>query len=124
MLAGEVHHLSNFRFRHLICVDPANTDPFLMDMHHDPVRLIVLLIEEALKHKNDEVHRRIIVVEQEHFVKIWPFCFRLGFRNDATAHISVVAVVLFLRHQDVGHGLHCIARACANPFIFASLPHD
>src|SRR5437868_2266530 len=54
VLAGEVHHLRHFRFRHLIGVDAALADAVLMDVQHNAGRVVARLVEEALEH----VHRQ------------------------------------------------------------------
>src|SRR5262245_45156149 len=73
MLAGEVHDLSDLGFRNFICVDAALPDTVLVHMQHDPGRLLAAFLEEALEHVDDELHRRVVVVEQEHPVQARPF---------------------------------------------------
>ena len=124
MLAGEVHHLRDFRLRHFVCIDPTNTDPLLMDMHHDPIGFIVGFVEETLKHEHNEIHRGIVVIEQEHLVKTGFLCFWLRFCNDSTALIFVIAMTVFFGHEDIGDSLAGPPDAFAASFMFASVPHD
>lgn len=124
MLAGEVHDLRNFRLRHLVSVDPANTDPFLMDVHHDPIGFLMWFVEEPLKDVNDEFHRRVIVVEQEHLVEARPFRFWLGFCNNTATQVSIIAVIVLFGHQHLEHGSVPAPWTIRAPAMFAALPHD
>src|SRR5207342_1311244 len=54
MFAGKVHDLRHFGLRNLVGEYPAFTDPVLMDVHHDAMRRLVVLVEEAFKHMNHE----------------------------------------------------------------------
>ncbi len=49
-----------------------------------------ILVEEALQHVNDELHRRVIVVEQQNAVEVRPLRPRLGLRDDRRAGATAV----------------------------------
>src|SRR5262249_61217732 len=78
MLTGKTRHLRYLSLSHLISVDPTDADALLMDMKHDTGRLLGRLIEEPLKHVHDEIHRRVVVIEEQHFVEARPLCLRAG----------------------------------------------
>ena len=65
MFPGKVHNLRHFGFSHFVGEDPAFADSVLMHMHHDLVRRLGVLVEEALEDVDHEFHRRVVVVEQQ-----------------------------------------------------------
>jgi hypothetical protein len=77
MLMGKVHNLCRFGFGHFIRVDAAFANAVLMHTHHYPMCSFVILMEEALKDMDNEVHRRVIVVEQQNAIKARPLRLRL-----------------------------------------------
>ena len=89
MFAGKVHNLRHFCFRHLIGEDTAFADAVLMHMHHDPVRRLVILVEEPLEHVDHEFHRRVVVVEQQNAIEVRPLGLRLGLGNDRSAGTAI-----------------------------------
>ncbi len=96
MLAGEVRHLRNLRFRHLIGINPADSDPFLMNVHHDAIGFIVPLIEKALQYVNDEIHRCVIVIEKQNLVEAGPLGLRFGLGDDPATQIPVIVPIALL----------------------------
>ena len=66
-----------------------------MNVHHDAIGFIVPLIEKALEHVNDEIHRRVIVVEKQHLVEAGPLGFRFGLGDDAATQISIIVLAAF-----------------------------
>src|ERR1700728_1300850 len=89
MFAGKVHNLRHFCFRHLIGEDTAFADAMLMHMHHDPMRRLVILVEEPLQDVDHEFHRRVVVIEQKNPVKIRPLGLRLGLGNNRRAGTAI-----------------------------------
>src|ERR1700691_1386999 len=49
VFAGKVHNLRHFGFGHFVGKDTAFADAVLMHMHHDPVRRLVVFVEEPLE---------------------------------------------------------------------------
>src|SRR5262249_51831214 len=96
VFAGKVHHLRHLGLGHLVGVDPALADSMLVHVHHDPMGGFVVLVEEALKHMHDELHRRVVVVEQQHAVEVGALGLRPGLGDDRRARRarSALAVVL------------------------------
>jgi len=76
MLTGKVRNPYHFGFSYLISVDAAFANPLLMHAHHYLICGSVILIQEVLEDMDDEVHRRVIVVEQQYTIKIRPLRLR------------------------------------------------
>ena len=90
MTPGRVDHLRDFGLRNLVGEYPAFTDPVLMDVHHDAMRRLVVLVEEAFEHVNHELHRRVVVVEKQNTIEVRPFRLRLGLSHPrATGFLRV-----------------------------------
>ena len=85
VLAGEIHDLGHFGFGHLVGVDAALPHAILVDMEHDAGGFLAVLAEEALQNEHDELHRRVVVVQKKHPVKIRPFDLGLGAGDDRRA---------------------------------------
>ena len=107
MFARKVHHLRHFCFGHLVGEDPALADTVMVYMQHDSRRGFTVLVEETLQHMHDELHRRVIIVQNEHAIEARLLGLRLGARDDrvtgssalATAAALVVVLTLpLLRH--------------------------
>src|SRR5207253_10164985 len=62
-----------------------HADTAAMRRHHHPVGLVLAHAEFALEHGDDEFARRVVVVEQNHFVQARPFRLEtnLGARLDS-----------------------------------------
>ncbi len=69
MAAGEVHHLPDLGFGDLEGEHADHREPALVHRQHEVERLRVRHAEEPLQHMNDELHRRVVVVEQHHLVE-------------------------------------------------------
>ena len=100
MFAREVHNLRHFGLRHLICIDAALADAMVVDMQHNSGRGFVIFAEEALEHVHDELHRRVVVVEDEHTVHARPLGLRLGLGDDGGARPPRLAppLAVVVRH--------------------------
>lgn len=77
MTLGEVKHLCNLRFRHFVSINAAKPDTLLVNMQHYPGRLLTRSIEKPLKNKDDKLHWRVVVIQQQDPVK------RRFFRSNA-----------------------------------------
>src|ERR1043166_3840114 len=69
MAAREFNDLRHFSLRNLECENPTNTHTVPVDMQHDLHRVLAVLVEKALKNVNDELHRRVVVVQDEDLVE-------------------------------------------------------
>jgi len=94
MAAREFNHLCHFCFRHLVGEHTANPYAVTMYVKHDLNRLVATLVEKPLQNMNDELHRRVIVVQDQHFVQAWPLRFRPCFGHNAGAGTVSGSVVL------------------------------
>jgi len=91
MFTGKVHNLRHFGFRHFIGVNPAFAYSVLVDMHHDAMRGLGILVEEALKYVDDELHRRVVIVEQQDTIKVRSFGLRTCLGNDRSPWTASIA---------------------------------
>ncbi len=64
ILPGEIHNLRYLGFRHFVGEYAALTHAVVMNMQHDPRRLLGSLAEESFQNMNDKFHRRKIVIQQ------------------------------------------------------------
>ncbi|MOA61934.1 hypothetical protein D3C78_1872040 [compost metagenome] len=55
-----------------------------MDGQHDLGGQLAVVVEEQLQHLDHEIHRRVVVVEQQHLVHRRRLQRRLGFLNGQT----------------------------------------
>lgn len=69
MAAGKVEHLGYLRLGNLVCIDPAQPNTLLVDVKHDPGRLLAGAIKETLEDEHDEFHRRVIIIEKQNPVE-------------------------------------------------------
>ena len=89
-LAGRIHDLRHFGFCHFKGINPAYAHAFLMHMQHDGVGVLAILREELLKNKHYKFHGRVVVVQQQHFVKRRFLRFGLGAGENARAAVVIV----------------------------------
>src|SRR5215207_77817 len=85
VLAGEIHHLRDLRFRHLVCVDPALSHAIVVDVQHDMGRFLAPLVEKTLEYLDDELHGSVVVDEEENAIQRRTLGGRLGLRDDRSA---------------------------------------
>src|SRR5262245_41646158 len=92
VLASVIHDLGHLGLGDLEGVHATLPDAVLVNVEHDPRRLLSSLLEEPLQDLNHELHRGVVVVEQKHAVEARPF--RLGPRlgDDARPGIAVFDV--------------------------------
>ena len=116
MLTREIHNLRHLGLGYLIGVYAAHTDTLVVDMQHDPRGFFPPLIEMLLDHMHHELHRRVIVIEQQHLVKMRPLCFRARFGDKSGTTIFLMASVrAFIRStlvRPVLIGATAVARHC------------
>jgi len=102
MSAGEFNHLGHFSFGDLVRKNTADTHTVAMDLQHDLHRLVAPFVEKTFENMNDEFHRRVVVVKQEHLVEAGTLGFRARLRDYAGADAVVLArlatVAFFLAH--------------------------
>jgi hypothetical protein len=54
----------------------------LMNMHHDSMCAVVVLVEEPFQDVNYEFHRRVIIIEDQHAIEARPLRLGLGFGDN------------------------------------------
>ena len=83
MLARKIHHLRHLGLGDFVGEDPTFPDSMVMDVEHDLGRGFDILLEEFFQHMNDEFHRRVVVVQDQHPVEVRPLGLRLDLGDDA-----------------------------------------
>jgi hypothetical protein len=64
----------------------------LMYVHHDALSRFVVFIEETLEHVDNELHRRVVVVEQENAVQVWPLGLRPRLGDDRRTRTILIMI--------------------------------
>ena len=82
VLARKIHHLRHLGLGDLVGEHPALPDTMMMDVEHDLGRGLDILLKELLQNENDKLHRRVIVVQNQHAVEIRTLCLRLDLGDD------------------------------------------
>src|SRR5262252_9647949 len=103
MFAGKVHNLRHFSFGNLVRKNTTLADTVLMHMHHDPMRRFVILVEETLEDVDHELHRRVVVVEQQHAIEVWPLGLRPCLGNDRGPGRAVAFTLAIVVRQPGWH---------------------
>lgn len=107
MFAGKVHDLRYLGLCDLIGIDTAFAYPVVVDMQHNSCGGFVILAEEAFQHVHDELHRRVVVVENKNPVHIRPLGLRLCLGNDRCPGSALLVPALAIV---VGHSRRVAAR--------------
>ena len=100
MFARKVHHLSHFGFGDFISIDAAFADAVVMHMQHNPCGSFVVTAEETFQDVHDELHRSVVVVEDEHAVHARLLGLRLGLGDDRGTGAALIgaALAVVVRH--------------------------
>ena len=107
MFARKVHDLRDLGFRDFIGIDAAFADPVVMDVQHNPGCGLPIFVEKALQNVHDELHRRVVVVENKNPVHIRPLGLRLCLGNDRCPGSALLVPALAIV---VGHSRRVAAR--------------
>jgi hypothetical protein len=105
-----IHHLIHLGFRNFMRVHTANANPGLMHGQHDPDSFHFGFPEEPHQHIHHEIHRRVIVVQDQHLEQWWLFCdrFRPGFGFGSTfCHRASLPGVAVLKRGSIRLGQNC-----------------
>ena len=68
MSPGEIHNLRDFGLGDLVTEHTDHSQPLLVNSEHDFKGLRVIQTKKALKHQYHELHRREVVIQQQHLV--------------------------------------------------------
>src|SRR5215831_21042547 len=96
--AGEIDYLRHLRLGDFVSEDAADADAAPMDVHHDPRRFLAALAEEPLQDVHDELHRRVVVIQQKHLVHRGLLRLRLALDDD-TGPLIVPADPVVVAHR-------------------------
>ncbi|MNJ32405.1 hypothetical protein D3C77_270700 [compost metagenome] len=92
-------HLGDLGFGHFIGEDAADPDAMLVHMQHDAGRVLAALLEEPLQHVDDEFHRRVVVVQDQHSIERGPLKLRLCLGGDGAPGGSALFTWPSVRHS-------------------------
>jgi len=100
MPPGEFNDLGDFCLSNLERIDPAHAHTVAMDVQHHIHGLFAILAEDLFQDVNDELHRSVVVVQQQHLVE--RRLFRLGarFGDDPGAGVArpvLIVIVIVAR---------------------------
>ncbi|CDX39023.1 hypothetical protein MPLDJ20_240086 [Mesorhizobium plurifarium] len=104
ILSGEIHDLGHFGLGHLECVDAALAHSMIVNMKHDARGGFAVLLEKPFQDVNDELHRSVIVVQDEDPVQAGLLGLGFGARDDSGAATGIVAVSVTLHSHHVHRG--------------------
>lgn len=103
MFARKVHDLRHLGLCYLVGINATFADPVVMHMQHNSCGSFMILAEEPLQHVHNELHWRVVVVENEHPVHVWPLGLRLGLGDDSGARPTLVpALAIVIGHPRRG----------------------
>ena len=91
MFAGKVHHLRDLGLGYFIRVNAALADSVIMNVKHNAGCRLPILVEETFKNMNDELHGRVVVVENKHPIHARTLGLWLCLGNDRRAGTRVSA---------------------------------
>src|SRR5580765_1089592 len=86
---GKFNDLCNLGFRHIVGENAADADAMAMDVEHDLDSALAALVEDLFQNVDDELHRRVVVVENEHLVEAGLLGLGTRFGDDAGARVTV-----------------------------------
>src|SRR3972149_8644409 len=69
VLTGKGYDLLDFCGSNILRIHPANSHPFAMNLEHDLGGFFAAHREETLEDHDDELHRSVIVIQQNHLEK-------------------------------------------------------
>ena len=99
MTSGGLDHLRNLGLRDLIRKDPTHADAILMNVQHDSQRCLAGFVEEAFKDISHKLHRRVVIIENQHAVHRGLLGLRLRLGDDGRPHAYGRISLLFVRHD-------------------------
>src|SRR5690606_27676877 len=73
-----IHDLGHLCLGNLEGVDSAFAHTMIVNMEHDAGGRFPVLLEEAFQDVNDELHRRVVVIQDQHAVETGLLCLGTG----------------------------------------------
>src|SRR6185295_5019293 len=86
---GEFNDLGDLGFRDVVSENAADTHAMAMNVQHYLHGSLAALAEDLFENVHDELHRRVVVVEDEHLVQAGFLGFWPCFGDDAGARVTV-----------------------------------
>lgn len=83
-------HQGSFCFSNIPGVHTAYSSPFSVDGEHDFGRCLSIHVEKLFKNLDNEIHRRVVVVKQNHLIHRRRLQGRLGFLDGETVSVIVM----------------------------------
>ena len=99
VFARKVHHLRHLGFRDLVRKYAAFADAVMVDMEHDARRGLAVLVEEALQHVNDELHRVLLLNDDYTPMEFVVHVLERFFNKD---HETATRIMLHVHHHGIG----------------------
>ena len=99
VLARVIHRLRHLGLGDLVGVDAAHTHALLMDVQHDLGRFFAVLLEDVLQDVDDELHRRVIVVQHQYLVHRRLLGPGPGERQRPAAALAIALLVVATRRR-------------------------
>src|SRR5258708_27190217 len=115
VLPGKIHDLGYLGLGHFVGVDAAYADALAMHMHHDAGSFLAIFGKKTLKDVNDELHRRVVVIQHQHLVHRKLLRLRLSLDDDAGAWAFLAT------SSAVAHCLSYLARRDTRPRMILAL---
>jgi len=93
--AGKRGDLADLGFGHFAAVDAAYRTPAGVHVEHDLGGLLHVHVEEPAQHLDHELHRGVVIVQEQHRIqRRLGELGRRGFENDTAAGLVVFKVVV------------------------------
>ena len=113
MPTGKIHHLAHFGFSDFMAEHTNHGHTLFVNGQHDFERLRMRHAEKTLQHMHDELHRRVIIIQQQNLVEWRALGLWARLHQDRRVGIVVVRIVrhhpLVFKHRvrlsDSGFGL-------------------
>lgn len=94
MPAGKIHHLTNLGFRNFVAEHANDRDTFFVNRQHDLECFGMGHAKEPLQHVNHELHRGVVIIEQQNLVQRRP----LGLGSGLDQNRCAAFVIGVIRH--------------------------
>ena len=106
MPPGKFNDLGDLGFRDLESEDAADADTVAMDVQHHIDRFLAGLAENLFQDMDDELHRRVVVVQQQDLVEAGLLGLGARFGDDAGSGVArpvlaVVVIVARILHRKI-----------------------
>ena len=119
MTAGEVHHLRHLGLGDLVAEHAHDGKAFFVNGEHDFDRLSMVHAEKTFQHMHDELHRSVVVVEDQNLVERWTLGFWARLHGDRGVGSIVGALIRWAGVEEERH--RCHARATGTQgYVFHS----